>query len=123
MKLPDARLGSVDIDAGPGEEEKLVRYLVYLGAGYVEAERLVALSGGPAEAYAELHRALGAAQGEESVLRFHYSEAARGFAEESRARAAHERTAGAYEALIEKMEAEIAFREERTLRLRDALGR
>jgi hypothetical protein len=122
VNLPKARVETVEIEPAPEEDEKLLRYLVYLGAGYLEAERLVAEAGEPAQAYAELHRLLGAVQGEESVLRFHYFEAARGFAEESRAQAAHERMAGAYEALIEKMEGEIALREERVRRLAEALG-
>ena len=45
------------------------------------------------------------------------------FAEEKRAHASHERMAGAYEGLVEKMEAEIAVREERIRKLEAALER
>jgi hypothetical protein len=44
--------------------------------------------------------------GRTAVLRFHYAERARSFADEKRAHAAHERMAGAYEVLAEKLEAE-----------------
>jgi hypothetical protein len=56
------------------------------------------------------------------VLRFHYSRASRRFADEQRAHRAHARSAGGYEALLEKMDAEIAIREERVGNLEEALG-
>lgn len=115
------RLAEED-ELAPTREEPLLRYLVYLGTGYVEAERIVAEAASADEAFRELHRLYGAFHGRASVLRFHYSESARGFAEEQRARAAHERMAGAYEGLVDRIEAEISTREERIANLEEALA-
>jgi hypothetical protein len=101
------------------DDEKLFRYLVYLGAAYVEAERVVEEADSWPAAFRRLHRLYGAAGGEASVLHFHYGESARGYADEQRAHTAHERMAGAYEALVEKMEREIAIREERIRNLEE----
>ncbi|HEY7692716.1 MAG TPA: hypothetical protein VH816_10290 [Gaiellaceae bacterium] len=108
-------------DAAPTTDEDLLRYLVYLGAGYLEAE---AVRGGASSlhgAYERVDRMHGAVVGRSSVLSFHFGESAREFAEEERAHAAHERSAGAYEALVGKLEAEIAVREERIAHLEEAL--
>jgi len=110
-------------ELAPDHEETLLRYLIYLGAAYLEGERIVAESESPTQAYARLHKLFGAVGGRGAILRFHYSEAARGFAEEERAQAGHERMAGAYDALVEKMNAEIATREERIRNLQEALGK
>jgi hypothetical protein len=107
----------------PRDAEALARYLVYLGVGYLEAERTVAEAPNAEEAYAQIYRLLGGVQGETAVVRFHFGESAREYAEEERAHAAHERMAGAHEALIEKLEAEIATREQRIANLEVALGR
>ncbi|MGB2952833.1 MAG: hypothetical protein WBB74_05515 [Gaiellaceae bacterium] len=112
-----------EVDAlAPSDYAALARYVLYLGFAFLEAEMLAEDAGSPAEAFARLHRLYGGVGGEGAVLRFHYSESARGFAEEKRARAAHERMAGAYEFLIEKMQAEIATREERIGRLAEELA-
>ena len=131
-RLPTGETASVEVEApgdlqrraaadalAPTDEPTLGRYLVYLGAAYLEAELLLA----EPEAFARLHRFYGGVGGEAAVLRFHYAESARGYAEEKRARAAHERMAGAYGSLIEKMEAEITTREERIRNLQAALER
>jgi hypothetical protein len=110
-------------ELAPVEDDSLLRYLVYLGAGYVEAERVVEKASSWDEAYAALHRLYGAAEGEASVLQFHYTESARGFAEEERARPAHERMGDAYMGLVELMEAEAALRERRIGNLEKALRR
>jgi hypothetical protein len=107
-------------EVAPLEVPTLCRYLVYLGAAYLEAERLLEPPGWE-RAYGDLHRCYGAVASRSSVLRFHYAESARGFADEERARSAHERMAGAYEALVGKMQAEIAVREERVRNLERAL--
>ena len=108
-------------DAAPTADEDLLRYLVYLGAGYLETEAVSAAAPSVHEAYARLDRMHAAVEGHSSVLSFHYGESAREFAEEERAHAAHERSAGAYEGLVEKLEAEIAAREKRVVRLKRAL--
>jgi hypothetical protein len=105
----------------PVDEAMFLRYLVYLGTGYVEAKAVADAAPSVQEAHARIHRLLGAVQGHTAVLHFHYTESAREFAEEERAHAAHERSAGAYEALIEKLESEIATREERIANLERAL--
>jgi hypothetical protein len=120
--LPPADVVAVELD-GPRRDEPVLRYLVYLGAGYVEADRVIAAAADATEAFDRLHRLFGAVGSRSAVLRFHYSEQARGFAEETRARAAPERMAGAYEGLVEKMEAEIALREERVRNLEATLER
>jgi hypothetical protein len=107
----------------PADEPTFLRYLICLGTGYLEAEGVAASAPSTREAYARIHRLLGAVEGEMAVLRFHYAESAREFAEEERAHAAHERMGGAHEALIEKLEAEIATRQERIANLEAALGR
>ncbi|HZT53679.1 MAG TPA: hypothetical protein VE995_04790 [Gaiellaceae bacterium] len=76
-----------------------------------------------ATAYARLHRRYGAVGGEAAVLRFHYAQEARMHAAQRRASAAHERSAGAYLALLERMRDEIAVREERIRRLEEASRR
>lgn len=112
-----ARLG----EEAPTADEDLLRYLVYLGAGYLEAEAACAGASGVEDAYERIDRLHAGVEGYSAVLIFHYGESAREFAEEERARAAHERSAGAYEALVAKLEAEIAAREERVDRLQRAL--
>jgi hypothetical protein len=136
LKLPDDDTVEIELDVDesglaelrsraesivPTEEATLLRYLVYLGAGYLEAEEAAAVP--TPEAYARIHRLLGAVDGERAVLHFHYIESAREYAEEERAHAAHERMAGAHGALIERLEAEIATREERIANLEEALAR
>lgn len=136
VHLPEDETTEIDLDLGeteleelrsraesitPTDEAVLLRYLVYLGTGYLEAEGVVAAAPSTQEAYSRIHRLLGAVEGEMAVLHFHYTESAREFAEEERAHAAHERMAGAHEALIEKLEAEIAIREERIANLEAAL--
>ena len=106
----------------PADEATFLRYLVYLGTGYTEAEAVAEEAPSREEAYERIHRLLGGVQGHTSVLHFHYAEAAREFGEEERAHAAHERMAGAHEALIEKLEAEIASRRERIANLERALA-
>jgi len=123
LGLPPADVVEVELqlakvrrdELAPEDDETLLRYLVYLGAAYVEADR--------ASTYDRLHRLFGAVGSRAAILRFHYGEQARGFAEEKRAHAAHERMAGAYEGLVEKIEAEIALREERVRKLEAALER
>src|SRR5947207_2803603 len=58
----------------------------------------------------------------ESVLHFLYGEKSRSYADERRASVAHERLAGGFEVLAEKMQAEIAVREARLRNLQEALG-
>jgi hypothetical protein len=106
----------------PDDRDQLLRYLTYLGAAYLEAERIVERAPSIRAAYDELHRRFGAAGAGASVLRFHWAEAARNFAAEGRAAAAHDRFAGTYQAVVEKMEREIATREERIRHLERALG-
>lgn len=122
-ELAELRRRAAEEGLPADEDERLVRFAVYLGAGYLEAESAAGSASSSEEAFARLHRLLGAAQGEASVLRFRYSESARYFAEEQRAHAAHERQAGAYEALVEKMEEEIAAREQRVRNLEERLAR
>jgi hypothetical protein len=128
VELPLGRAGFDELrrraeSIAPGDEEMFSRYLVYLGAGYLEAEAASASAADVEEACARVHRLLGAVDGQTSVLHFHYAESAREYAEEQRAHAAHERTAGAHEALIEKLEEEIAAREQRIANLEAALRR
>jgi len=104
----------------PAGEETLLRYLAYLGAGYLEAQALMERAGGVADAYTGLHHQYGAVSGESAVLRFHYFEDARIHAAEQRAAAAHDRSAGAYAALIDRMRTEIATREMRIRHLEAA---
>lgn len=110
-------------DAAPAADEDLLRYLVYLGAGYLEAEAVSAHAASASEAFARIDRMHAAVEGHSSILSFRYGESAREFAEEERAHAAHERSAGAYGALVDKLEAEIAAREERVAGLEKALRR
>lgn len=111
----ELRRRAAEDELAPEEERVLLRYLVYLGQAYIEAEKLVDEADSWRAAYEALQRPFGGIIGQTSVLHFHFGEAERGFAEEQRAHAAHERMAGAYEGLVEKMEAEIALREERLL--------
>jgi hypothetical protein len=123
FELPPGEVVEVEVELAeirrdeltPEGEDALLRYLVYLGAGYVEADRV--------GTYDRLDRLFGAVGSRAAVLRFHYGEQARGFAEEKRAHAAHERMAGAYEGLVDKLEAEIALREQRVRKLEAALER
>jgi hypothetical protein len=134
---PDVELADVRVDAGdvrrraeqdelaPSDEsvEEIVRYLIYLGAAYLEAERVIEGAGSIEDAYAELHRRFGRAGGADAVVRFHYGEAARNYAAETRAGAAHDRLSGAYELVAEKLAAEIRIRRERIANLKRALRR
>jgi hypothetical protein len=139
IELPSGETQAIELDLGPAElrraratleaeerapgtDESLARYLVYLGSAYVEAERIASTAASVEAAYRDLNRLFGAVSGRASVLRFHYAEQARAYAEEQRAHVAHERLAGGFEVLTERMQAEIAIREERLRRLRAALG-
>jgi len=100
VDLPEATLEHVELAvdkreaedlvrrAGTGEDaptarDPLLRYLVYLGAACLEAESAVDKAASWEEAYDALHRRYGAAYGELSVLRFHYSQESRRFATSS----------------------------------------
>jgi hypothetical protein len=107
----------------PEDEAALLRYGVYLGMAYLEAEDAIADADDDGERYRRLHRLLGAVDGGEAVLRFTYAEQARRHADEQRAAAAHDRMAFAYADLIEKLRAEIALREQRVEHLRAELER
>src|SRR5438105_1447127 len=109
-------------ERAPATDDSLARYLVYLGAAYLEAERVVAGAASVADAYARLHQLFGAVGARASVLHFHYGEQSRSYADERRASVAHERLAGGFEVLAEKMQAEIAVREARLRNLQEALG-
>lgn len=117
---PELRARAERDELAPELEPVLLRYLVYLGAAYLEAEQLVSAAADPEEAYRQLSRRVGGVTGRTAVLRFHYSDHARRFAEERRAKAAHDRMAGAHAGLVERFEDEIAVREERVRNLREA---
>jgi len=112
---PDVRARATDDPLAPDDEIDLLRYLVYLGAAYLEAERVAD--------YAEIHRRFGAVGGKAAVLRFHFAEAARAYAAEQRAAAANDRYAGTYGLILERIEQEIAVRERRIANLEEALRR
>ncbi len=122
-EMAELRRRGAEDELAPEDELVLLRYLVYLGQAYLEADRFVDEADSWRAAYEALHKRFGGITGRTSVLHFHFSEAGRGFAEEERAHAAHERMAGAYEGLVEKMEAEIALPEERLANLERALSR
>jgi len=113
-----ARAGAEGV--APDREAELLRYLVYLGAAYLGAGQMVERASSARDAYDELDRAFGAVSGAGAVLRFNWAEAARNHADEQRAAAAHSRVVAGYEALVEKLEREIAVREERIRRLEEA---
>lgn len=134
IPLPPPETATVDVDVGdpaelsrraiedgtaPHAAPDLLRYLVYLGTAYLEAERVGTKA--PGHAYEELHRLLGQAGATSSVLRFRYAESAREYAAESRASASKARFVGTYELLTERLVAEIGTREERVRNLERAL--
>jgi len=137
VELPQAETRVVSVELGPDEldpararlaedgqptsGEAFLRYLCYLGLGYLETDREAAGAASASDAYERVHRLFRSVDGERAVLHFHYGEAARAFGEEQRAQAAHERMAGAYEALVEKLEREIACREARIRNLEEVL--
>jgi hypothetical protein len=116
------RVRAVAEGLAPDREGELLRYLVYLGAAYLEAEQVVDEASSAHDGYDELHRRFGAVSAGAAVLRFHWAEAARTYADEQRAATAHGRGVGGYEALVEKLEDEIATREDRILHLEEALA-
>jgi hypothetical protein len=109
-------------DALAPKEEDLLRYLVYLGAGYVEAERCAQRASSPEEAHAAVHAFYGRAGAASAVLRFRFSEASRLDAARRRARAAHELTWAIYAETARQLEQEIARRRERLRDLEAALS-
>jgi len=93
---------------------------VYLGAAYLEAEQVIAATNSVAAACHELEHRFGAVSGRAAVLRFHWAEADRRYAEEQRAAPAHKRMADAAVELAERARSEIALREQRIENLRRA---
>lgn len=105
--------------AAPEDDEQLVRYLVYLGAAYLRADRIAAEP--PDQTFDRLFRLAGEARGAASVLRFHSGEAAREHAGEARAVVAAELVVVSLLPAVERLEEETRRRRERVRILREAL--
>lgn len=121
-ELAEARRRAERDDLAPCGEEALLRYLVYLGAAYVQAEREAERAGSLQEAYAAVYALYGQAGAATAVLRFHYGEASRLHSARERARAAGEITRAIYVDTAGRLQREIALREERLRNLRAAVA-
>jgi len=121
-ELAELRRRAAGDELAPDEGPALLRYLVYLGAAYVEAERVVQEAGSLEAAHAAVHARYGQAGAGSAVLRFHYGEASRLHTARRRARAAHELTQAIYADSARRLEREIETREERLRNLRAALS-
>lgn len=116
------RVRAVAEGRAPDGAAGLLRYLVYLGTAYLEACQIAERASDTRDAYEQIDRSFGAVSGTAAVLRFNWAEAARNYAAEQRAAIAHSRSVGGYEALVERLEREIATRKERIQHLEEALA-
>ncbi|MER3410463.1 MAG: hypothetical protein C4306_10325 [Thermoleophilia bacterium] len=120
--LAEIRRRAAGDELAPDDEAALLRYLVYLGAAYVEVERTVEEAGSLQAAHAAVYARYGQAGAGSAVLRFHYGEASRLFAARRRSQAAHEITQAIYADTARRIEEEIAVRAERVCNLKAALA-
>jgi hypothetical protein len=114
-RLAELRRRAADEGVAPEDDDRLLRYLVYLGAAYLRAERL------GADALAAVRSQADAAKQAGSSLRFRYSEATRADGTARRAIVAEEHFLGAYGNALASMEAEVEARAERVRALEEAL--
>ncbi len=121
-ELAELRRRAAGDELAPAEDEELLRYLVYLGAGYVEAERTIEREESVEAAHAALYAGYGQAGAARAVLRFRYWEASRLHTARGRARAAKELAHAIYADATRRIEEEIEVREERARRLKAALS-
>ena len=130
---PDTAFADVDLDeaglaalrrraeeegVAPEGDERLLRYLVYLGAAYLRAERIPNESG---DALAAIRAHIDAANSAGASLRFAYSEAVRGDGTSRRAIVAEEHFLGSFADALAAMEAEVEARRARIEELEGAV--
>jgi len=106
----------------PDEDDGLARYLLYLGAAYLEAEQAAAETESAEGAYRAVYRLYGKAGAASSVLRFHYGEAARASNGERRATTGRDIFVAAYGRTLDRLEQELDTRERRVRNLERALA-
>lgn len=104
----------------PGEDEHLVRYLIYLGAAYVRAERVRMEA--PADAFERIRRSCDAAKSAGAALRFRYGEAARAYSADTRAIVAEEHFVAAFGPAVDAMAEETERRRDRIAALEEGLA-
>jgi hypothetical protein len=118
--LAELRSRAEDEGVAPEGDQKLLRYLVYLGAAYIRADRVSA--GEAADAFAAIRAQVDAFRGAGASLRFSYSEAVRGDGTSRRAIVAEEHFLGAFEHALSAMQAEVEARRGRVGELEEAVG-
>jgi hypothetical protein len=118
--LAELRGRAEDEGAAPDGDERLLRYLVYLGAAYIRADRVSA--GEPADAFAAIRAQVDAFKSAGASLRFAYSEAVRGDGTSRRAIVAEEHFLGSFENALAAMEAEVEARRARIDQLEEAVS-
>jgi hypothetical protein len=131
---PDTALVDVDVDedaltelrrradeegVAPEDDERLLRYLVYLGAAYIRAERVV--EGGTADAFGLIRANADASKSGAASLRFAYGEAVRADGTSRRAIVAEEHFLGSFADALATMEAEVEARRARIQELEAAV--
>jgi hypothetical protein len=118
--LAELRRRAEDEGVAPDGDEKLLRYLVYLGAAYIRADRVSA--GEPGDAFTMMRAQVDAFKGAGASLRFAYSEAVRGDGMSRRAIVAEEHFLGSFDNALAAMEAEVEARRARIDELEGAVG-
>ena len=118
--LAELRSRAEDEGVAPDGVENLLRYLVYLGAAYIRAERVS--EGESGDAFAAIRAQVDAFKGAGASLRFAYSEAVRDDGASRRAIVAEEHFLGSFEHALAAMEAEVEARRARVEELEGAAG-
>jgi hypothetical protein len=105
-------------DVAPDGDEALLRYVVYLGAAYLRAERVTA--GEPGDPLAAVRARADAAKSAGASLRFQYAEAVRADGTARRAIVAEEHFLGSISDALAAMETEVEARRSRIEALEEA---
>jgi hypothetical protein len=118
-RLADVRRRAEEEGAAPDGDERLLRYLVYLGAAYIRADRLRASE---TDAFVTVRAQVDAFKSAGASLRFAYSEAVRDDGTSRRAIVAEEHFLGSFAGALAAMEAEVEARRARVEELEGAVG-
>jgi hypothetical protein len=117
--LAELRRRADEEGVAPEGDERLLRYLVYLGAAYLRAERVVASDTG--DAFALIRANADASKGAAASLRFAYAEAVRDDGTSRRAIVAEEHFLGSFAHALGTMEEEVEARRARIQELEAAV--
>jgi hypothetical protein len=118
--LDGLRRRAEDEGVAPDDGHELLRYLVYLGAAYIRADRVS--EGETGDPFAVIRAQVDAFRAAGASLRFAYSEAVRDDGMSRRAIVAEEHFLGSFAHALTAMETEVEARRARVEELEEAAG-